>query len=235
MVYIITGTSSGIGYEIAKFYLEKGNKVIGIARTNTIEHSNFIFLKCDLSDYNQLKLLSLKPLIKSEDYPIRLINNAGILGEINRSFYLSLDHYKDVANINIVAVQYLCSYIIDTFGFSNVDLIINITSGAAQRPMPSWSAYAASKAAIDSFATSLVEEIKELGGKTRVFNIAPGVVDTPMQKQIRASNQDKFSQLQHFVDLKKNNQLRTPEEVAKLLNQFIENNLNQNQNVIHRL
>src|SRR5690554_2138575 len=160
MIYIITGTSSGIGKALAQFYLQKGEHVIGISRSNVIQHENFKFISCDLSDKQQLHKLDLLKHADKENYPIRLINNAGIIGDIHRAHELTLTHYTDMAMINLVAPQFLCSYVLQTFGFDQVDTIINITSGAAQRPVPSWSAYCASKAGLDLFAQTLHEEFK---------------------------------------------------------------------------
>lgn len=235
MVYIITGTSSGIGKAIAELYLEKGDKVVGISRKNSIIHPNFNFIPCDLTNIEELEALSLQKVIHPTDFPIRLINNAGMIGEIKHSYKLSAQHYKDVAMINIVAVQYLCSNVLKTFKHENVDVIINITSGAAQRPVPSWSAYCSSKAAVDLFTRTLHEEIKELGHSTMVFSVAPGVVDTKMQATIRESGAANFSGHQRFVDLKENEELRSPEEVARLLENFIDLRENHKENVVFRL
>lgn len=235
MIYIITGTSSGIGNALANFYLKKGEHVIGISRNNSIEHENFKHIPCDLSDKQQLHDLGLLEHTSKENYPIRLINNAGIIGDIHRSHELTLTHYVDMAMVNIVAPQYLCSYVLQTFGFENIDTIINITSGAGQRPVPSWGAYCASKAAIDLFAETLNEEIKELGKSTKIFNVAPGVVDTRMQESIRNSDEENFSSHKNFVDLKENNELRSPEEVAVLLDEFLNTEHPEEEGIIHRI
>lgn len=235
MIYIITGTSRGIGKALANFYLDQGEKVIGISRRNEIKHPNFTFIKCDFTEKQQLYDLDLSRFTdESEHYPVRLINNAGILGEIKRSHELTLTHYTDVAMVNIVATQFLCSYTLQTFGFDNVDTIINIGSGAGERPVPSWAAYCASKAAVNLFSETLAEEIKELGKTTKVYSVAPGVVDTDMQYSIRESDQRDFSGKQNFVDLKDNDELRTPEEVASLLDEFLQEDHSE-LGVIHRI
>lgn len=235
MIYIITGTSSGIGNALAQYYLQQGEKVIGISRSNSIIDDNFKHVICDLSDQHQLHELSLLEYIDKEDYPIRLINNAGIIGDIKRTHELTLTHYVDMSMINLVAPQYLCSYVLSSFGFDNVDAIINISSGAGQRPIPSWGSYCATKAAMDMFAETLNQEIKELGKSTKVFNIAPGVVDTNMQVSIRNSGAKNFSSHQNFVDLKENDELRSPQQVAILLDQFINIEHPEEEGVVFRI
>lgn len=235
MIYIITGTSSGIGSALATLYLDKGHQVIGISRRNHITHPNFTFVSCDLSSKQDLHELSLSKYISKENYPIRLINNAGIIGDIRRLDKLSLTHYTDMAMVNIVAPQYLASYVIQTFGFENVDMILNITSGAGQYPVSSWGAYCSSKAAINLFAETINLEVKELNQATKIYNVAPGVVDTSMQEVIRSSNKDEFSRHDEFVQLKENAELRSPEEAAALLEQFIENPPAEEDGIIHRI
>lgn len=223
MTYIITGTSSGIGQALANFYLEKGEKVIGISRRNELSHPNFTHIPLDLGDLDTLENFSFKTYVSEADFPLTLINNAGTIGTIRRSYELDLAHYQSLANLNLVAPQFLSSLLLREFGFENVATIVMISSGAAQRPIPSWSAYCASKAGIDLFAETLSEEIKELGQNTRVLSVAPGVVDTEMQVVIRASGEENFSQNQKFVDLKENNELRSPTWVAKTLAELLEN------------
>jgi NAD(P)-dependent dehydrogenase (short-subunit alcohol dehydrogenase family) len=63
--------------------------------------------------------------------------------------------------------------------------IINVSSGAAHRPLPGWSAYCAAKAGLAMLTRALAAEYGEQG--IRVFGFAPGIVDTDMQATIRAS------------------------------------------------
>lgn len=217
---IITGASSGIGKACAVFYLSKGYHVVGISRTQEIKHDNFTFVSCDLSDYQALEKLELTNYLNEDDEFI-LINNAGTIGAVKRAHKVELKDYYNVAVLNIVALQYLCSQFLRCNQPNKT--IVNISSGAAQRPIPSWAAYCASKAAVDLFSKTVQAEIDELKGDTKVFSLAPGVVDTAMQVAIRNSNQNDFSSHQKFVDLKESDELRSPEVVAELLYEWLNN------------
>lgn len=219
---IITGTSSGIGKALTSHYLTNGETVIGIGRTNRFNHSNYTHISCDLSNPQALIDLDLSNYIHQHNESITLINNAGTIGEIKRSMDLTAAHYLSVATLNIVAVQSLCAHVLKTAGHANVVAIVNISSGAAKRPIPAWSAYCASKAAVDLFSETLSQELQELGASTKIYSVAPGVVDTEMQVTIRSSNSDDFSGRQKFVDLKEQEELRSPEEVVALLMQLLE-------------
>jgi benzil reductase ((S)-benzoin forming) len=230
---IITGTSSGIGKALANFYLEKGEKVVGISRRSTIKHENYRHIECDLSDIDAVKSIDLSRIIKAQLEPTTLINNAGTIGVIGRTWDLDTDHFLKVGNLNIVAVQSLCAHVIKLAGFEQVEAIVNISSGAGRRPIASWSAYCASKAAVDLFSETLLAELKEVGASTRVYSVAPGVVDTGMQEVIRSSNPEDFSIHQNFVDLKEQDGLRKPEEVATLIYALL--NKETQQEVVCRL
>lgn len=235
MIYVITGTSSGIGLALAQYYLEKGKKVIGISRNNQIAHTNFTFIPCDFTNKEEVQQLSLTKYISKDHLPICLINNAGTIGTIRRTPLLDYKHFEEVALTNIVAPQYLSASILKDFEVGNVEFIINISSGAGQYPVASWSAYCASKAAINLFTETLDKEIKELNGKTRVFAIAPGVVDTTMQNTIRNSKEGEFSRREEFIEKYENQELRSPQEVAERIANFIKNPPAEGEGCIHRI
>ena len=71
--------------------------------------------------------------------------------------------------------------------------IVNLSSGAAHRPMEGWSAYCAGKAGLAMLTRAIHEEYAAQG--IRVFGFAPGVVDTDMQGSIRASGINPVSKI----------------------------------------
>lgn len=231
---VITGASSGIGKALAETYLRQGQKVIGISRTNSIEHQLFDFIPCDLTKIEEIKILLQKLPVYFEPHErVTLINNAGIIGDIKISKALALEHYLNVANINIVALQALSSLALKTLDAHQLNAIVNISSGAGRRAIPSWSAYCASKAAVDLFSETIKAELLEQGNEhTKVYALAPGVVDTQMQNHIRNTNESDFSSFSNFKKLKNENNLKSPEDVAQQIIELLE--LPQ-QEVINRL
>jgi benzil reductase ((S)-benzoin forming) len=214
MQIVITGVSGGIGYALAEFYLHKGNTVIGIGRNNVLSHENYTFLKCDLQDEKSIDLLKI-PL---KDEPVLLINNAGILGEVGRLTEIESASINAVFQVNIVAAMLMTQKLALT---ENELMVVNISSGAAKNPIPSWGAYCASKAALDMFSKVFFLEEKERGRSTKVYSIAPGIVDTPMQNQIRKSSSNSFSQVQKFIDFKENQELTNPIVVAEKIDRIL--------------
>ena len=89
-----------------------------------------------------------------------------------------------------------------------------ITSGAASHVYPGWSAYGAGKAAIDQWTRTAGAEQELRGGRVRVLAVAPGIVATAMQDQIRATPARDFPEVARFVELFESGELREPAAVA---------------------
>jgi NAD(P)-dependent dehydrogenase (short-subunit alcohol dehydrogenase family) len=92
--------------------------------------------------------------------------------------------------------------------------VLNISSGLGRRPMASQAAYCAAKAGLDHFTrcVALEEGLKPHGAK--LCSLAPGVIDTDMQQQLRNADPADFPDLQRFTDLKTNDLLASPDAAA---------------------
>jgi benzil reductase ((S)-benzoin forming) len=215
--YIITGTSRGLGKAFVEALLkDEQNFVFGISREQTIHHSRYKHLSLDLSDSNVLKNLQLP--IDLTANKLVLINNAGRLGDIKHVPNLDVEDVVTTYLLNNAAPVVLSSlFLSQTNHFKGERIIINISSGAAHRPIDGWSVYCSSKSGLDMFTKVVNEELKLSGNheNTRCFSIAPGVVDTNMQQEIRSAESENFSSLQTFKDFKNNDELVAPNEVAK--------------------
>lgn len=220
LIYI-TGTSKGIGNALALELLnDLSNKVVGISRSQSIQHSNYIHFNIDLGDLEQLKTFKFKipPGVKK----VVLVNNAGSLGEVNYTGSFSAEMISQTMNINLVSPMILANDFIKAYQDAAVPkLIINITSGAANTAYDGWSMYCTAKAGIDMFTKVIEAEQQHKKHPIKVLGIAPGVVDTDLQQQILKTKVENFSQKQKFVDLRNNNQLYSAVDVAKKLASII--------------
>ena len=113
-------------------------------------------------------------------------------------------------------------FIKHTKDLSCIKQVINISSGAAVKPYEGWSVYCASKAALDMFTKTVAKEQIEKSNGVDCISLYPGVVDTSMQAQIRASNEANFKNLQRFIDLKTRNELFTTTYVAEVIYALLE-------------
>ena len=93
-------------------------------------------------------------------------------------------------------------------------VMVQISSGAATKPYPGWSSYCAAKAAVDQWTRTVGKELENRGQPITVVSVAPGVVETPMQAEIREMDEADFPNVQRFRDLESEGILRSPAEVA---------------------
>jgi len=211
----VTGVSRGLGKAVAEKFLQEGYTVIGIGRSSDIHHENYHFQICDLTLTSDLEKIHFD----AESEEIILINNAGQIGHIQRISDHKQPDFEEVLRVNTLAPMYL-SWACLRQSTSAVK-IVNVSSGAATRAIPGWAAYCASKAALDRFSETLQLEETEKGSDVRIWAVAPGVIDTAMQEKIRAASPANFSSLDTFLDLKKNDELTSPEVAADKLFQLI--------------
>jgi len=213
---LITGTGSGIGKALAELLLDKKYKVIGYSRTNSITHLNFTFTKIDLSDLSATKNLVFPEANKSD---VLLVNNAATIGEIVPFNKKEAAGIINEYQLNLITPTLLCNKFINTYK-KNSKLLINLGSGAANHPIPSWSTYCATKAGLDMLTQVIVEENHE---NLTVFSVHPGIVDTNMQKKIRKTKAYLFPLLDKFTSYYTNNELENTETVANKLYYIIQN------------
>lgn len=213
----VTGVSSGLGKALANYLLNKGCEVIGIGRKNSIDHEKYSFIHCDLSDLDTVTKVNFE----SDSEGCILINNAGVIGPIRRISDQRSSEVIELMNVNTLAPMLLCQRFLEQIPMDKRSIILNISSGAANRPIPSWATYCASKIAIDRFSETIYLEELEKGRNIRVYSIAPGVVDTDMQKTIRSADPQHFSSLSQFEGLFSKGELQPPEMIARELLDFI--------------
>jgi len=181
---IITGTSRGIGFELAQLFAKKQYTVLAISRnTKTLEaikHPNIKTFGVDLSNEDEID--TVVDYITSHKIKIQgLIHNAGTL--INKPFLeLSQTDFKEVYQVNVFSVALLTQKIIP-FMSENSHVVTISSMGGIQGSLkfPGLAAYSSSKGAVITLSELLAEEYKE---QKIAFNVlALGAVQTEMLEE----------------------------------------------------
>ncbi|CAG7581535.1 MAG: 3-deoxy-D-manno-octulosonate 8-phosphate phosphatase KdsC [uncultured marine phage] len=201
---LITGSSSGFGYELAKLFRENEYNVIGVSRS--ISDLDITNIQCDLNDLESVKDLYLPDL----DYEY-IILNAGVLGKIDNLCNITVDEFKYVFNVNFHSNKIL----LDKLMKKSPNNVIGISSGAAHKTYLGWSQYCSSKSAFKQLISSYSDEYLE----TKFISLAPGIMKSKMQDEIYKVDETKFPSVKKFKSLY-DGDMETPLDLA---NKFMKN------------
>ena len=224
-VFLITGASKGLGRSLALSIAESGGVVIALARESPELQSVEVELKkisegslavvCDLADSSQISRTA-EMIVSSFGHLSGIIHNAGIINPIGNMLDVEREGWEKTIQVNLLGVQDLTRSLESIIGGENHTRITTISSGAAQRSLHGWSAYCVSKAGLDMWTKCMAEEGEN--ANISALAIAPGIVDTGMQQEIRQADESSFPLLQNFKDYYRNGELSKPDDVAiKLL------------------
>jgi benzil reductase ((S)-benzoin forming) len=147
-----------------------------------------------------------------------LVNNAGVIEPVAPVGRMDNQTLAAGFTVNLISPAILMNNFIRHTQKSRAQrLIINISSGAARHTVDSWAVYCAAKAGLDMFSEVLHSEqpIHRPKHPVRIFSVAPGVVDTGMQAQIRAVPKRNFASKERFVKMKSDGMLAPVDKTAR--------------------
>ncbi|MDG1518667.1 MAG: SDR family NAD(P)-dependent oxidoreductase [Flavobacteriales bacterium] len=221
MNILITGVSSGIGWGLAKHYLELGHTVYGLSRRtpkDLFKRPNFHFTQCDLTNLNtSFEIISqLISGIKTMDL---VVLNAGILGAITDMKTQKINNLQKVMNINVWANKIVLDTLLNII--PRVIKVVAISSGASVNGNKGWGGYSISKAALNMLIKLYASENE----KTLFYSLAPGLVDTAMQDYLCGNklNINDFPAQKKLKAARNTASMPQPEMAAKLLTNAIKN------------
>ncbi|NMB97965.1 MAG: SDR family oxidoreductase [Clostridiaceae bacterium] len=175
-VAILTGASKGIGLALAKRLITLNYKVYGISRSfndktydfkNNVNSENFIPIGCDIQDTEEL-VRNIKLIIDAEPEINLLVNNAGV-GFFGSHEQLKIKDIQAMIRTNLEAPLILCNLLLRHLKESK-GMILSISSVTAKKVSTHGCAYAASKAGLTHFFTSLFEEVRKSGVKVTTIH-----------------------------------------------------------------
>jgi benzil reductase ((S)-benzoin forming) len=152
-----------------------------------------------------------------------LINNAGGIAPVKRIGELKADAVARNINLNLAAPMLMANAFAQAVkALACPKLVVNLSSGAAKRPIDGWSAYCSAKAGLEMATRALALEQVSQTHPIRTLAFAPGIVDTGMQEEIRSAAPEDFSQVKQFIAFKEEGKLASATAVADLLVRYLE-------------
>ncbi|MEY4834857.1 MAG: hypothetical protein RI980_972 [Bacteroidota bacterium] len=186
---LITGGATGIGLELAKQFVAKGNTVIVCGRReNKLKEAKILLpqlitKQCDISNVEERRQLFNFCIAQFPAINI-IVNNAGIQREIDfrkgETDYLNGD---SETSINLEATFHLTALFTPHFMKQKESAIVNVSSGLGIVPLGIVPIYSATKSALHSFSISLRKQLEAT--TVKVFEILPPIVDTELDNGAR--------------------------------------------------
>jgi NAD(P)-dependent dehydrogenase (short-subunit alcohol dehydrogenase family) len=196
-VAVVTGGSRGIGLAIARALLDRGASVMitGTSEEHLTDASrglqsavrggSVIAHLADVRKYDEVDRMLNEAASRFGGIDV-LVNNAGV-GVFTRVSEMSIEQWHDVIETNLTGVFYCCHAALPHLRERGGGWIINISSLSGTNPFPEGAAYCASKAGLNAFSESLMQEVRHDG--IRVAYVMPGSVNTAFSGQ-QPSGQD---------------------------------------------
>lgn len=214
-VVVVTGASRGLGAALAQVAVERGLGVGACSRsTPAVQPSDRVVLGTfDIADGPAVEAFGGEVMATLGRIDV-WINNAGLLAPIGKLADVDPVEFQELVDANVMGVFHGSA----TFARlareqSGPATLLNISSGAARGAYEGWSAYCASKAAVDRMSECIALEEPAL----RVYAVAPGIIETGMQELIRQQTEATFPDVDKFKQLHADGALTQATDAARRL------------------
>ncbi len=200
--FLVTGASRGIGAAAARALAAAGAAVALVARNGTACEREAAAIRkaggramaaaCDVADFKAVEA-TVGHVVGRLGRLDGVVNNAGVIDPISYLVDADPEAWARNVQVNLVGPFNVVRAAVDPLREGGPGVIVNVSSGAAHRPLEGWSAYCAAKAGLAMLTRCLALELGGTG--IRVVGFRPGVVDTEMQVRIRAAGMSEVSRL----------------------------------------
>jgi NAD(P)-dependent dehydrogenase (short-subunit alcohol dehydrogenase family) len=225
-VAVVTGHSRGLGDAIAAHLLARGVAVLGLSRNGNPALSEryprlLQEVALDLGDAAALAAWlgdSALADALSRYTTVFLVNNAGTLQPMGPLHRQEPAAVASALTLNVAGPLALSAAVVRATPEAADRRILHISSGAGRNAYAGWAVYCASKAALDHHARAVAADAVP---GVRICSLAPGVIETAMQAEIRASPVEDFPLRDRFEAMHREGALLAPEDVAARLVDFL--------------
>ncbi|MBP9996892.1 MAG: SDR family oxidoreductase [Lachnospiraceae bacterium] len=195
---LITGASTGIGYECAKIFLMNGWNVVATMRNpenapDTLKQENVLITKMDVTDNDSIKKAIQEAIYKFGQIDV-LVNNAGYysIGVVEA---IPEEEIRRQIETNLLGLILTTKAVLPYMREKRNGLIVNLSSVAGRTTVPLQSIYHATKWGVEGFSQSLQYEVEKLG--IDVVLIEPGVIKTDFySRSMKYSQDEKLTEYQ---------------------------------------
>jgi benzil reductase ((S)-benzoin forming) len=209
---ILTGHTHGLGAALHSELSARRIPVLGLARGTSAVASQQV--QIDLASTQALQDWLAGPQLRAylDDCDMALlINNAGMVQPVGAPGNQETAQVAMAVSLNVAAPLMLAAAVARIMA-GRQSRIVHISSGAGSGAYPGWSVYCATKAALDHHARAVaLDAVPGL----RVCSLAPGVIDTAMQEEIRTTPLERFPMRERFIVLKASGALTPADECAR--------------------
>jgi NAD(P)-dependent dehydrogenase (short-subunit alcohol dehydrogenase family) len=216
---IITGASRGLGLAMLELCLRQGHRVLSIARkAPPVEHRTLVAWSADLADPSPVAA-RLEAWLQEQNTAslasVSLIHNAGVVSQLAPVSDIGAADLSNALRVGLEAPLLLSSaFLRATITWNMPRKLLFISSGLGRRAMAGSASYCAAKAGMDHLARAIALEQAPLPNGARVASLAPGVIDTDMQVQLRQADPSRFPERERFIGLKTAGHLDSPAAAA---------------------
>ncbi|MBU6258523.1 MAG: SDR family NAD(P)-dependent oxidoreductase [Burkholderiales bacterium] len=226
---IVTGSSRGLGLALAQALLQRGHLVLAIARGATpiadAAPGRLVAWQQDLAD-SGTAAARLEAWLTAQDgaalASATLINNAGVVSDPAPLAAGRADELARALRVGLEAPLLLtAAFLRASAGWALARKVLLVSSGLGRRGMAGSASYCAAKAGLDNLARAVALEEAARPDGARIVSLAPGVIDTDMQAQLRHADPARFPERAGFVALKEQGRLDSPSQAAEKVLRFL--------------
>ena len=206
----VTGGSSGIGQGLIEARTDLDARVFNLSRRPGLESNHVPVDLATTAGWDLAEQTFSKEISNFRGERVLFIHSAGSLSPIGFSGEKNSDAYRRNILLNSAAPQILAdAFLRALVSFSGRGVLLFIGSGASRNAYAGWSGYCGGKAAMDQWVKSVGIELKARGDKCKVLCVAPGIVETDMQAEIRNTSAHDFPEVGMFISLYNEGGLKT--------------------------
>jgi benzil reductase ((S)-benzoin forming) len=224
---LLTGASRGMGLAMAEQLIDAGHALVCISRrVNDDLNARASAAGLPLEQWPQDLARGETAAARLEGWltayehsrleSVTLINNAGLIPRIAPLGEIPSSELAEAMRVDLEAPMLLTgAFLRATTAWKAARKVLNISSGLGRKAMASQAAYCAAKAGMDHFTRCVALEEAQRPNGARVCSLAPGVIDTDMQVQLRGANPGDFPDIGNFIGMKDKGMLTSPQEAAR--------------------